>query len=119
MFGNVADTCRVSLDAYAMILQLNHLPRKPSAASAQDVVDTLQALLEEGHLEPEQFANLRVHLDWIQYRQNFREPVSVISCANEGGASLPFLEVHIDIRQIAPGILRAELLKAFLPAAPK
>ncbi len=56
-----------------MILQLNHLQRKPAAATTQDVVGAIYSLLEEGHLEQPQFAHLRVHLDWIQYRQNFRE----------------------------------------------
>lgn len=99
-----------------MILQLNHLPRKSSAASAQDVVDTLQSLLEEGHLEQEQFANLCVHLDWIQYKQNFREAVTLIPCTKEAAGGPPFFEVHVDVRQIAPGALRAELLKAMRPA---
>jgi len=101
-----------------MILQLNHLPRKTSAASAQDIVVTLQSLLEEGHLEHEQFANLCVHLDWIQYKQNFREAVTVIPCAEEPSGGLPFFEVHVDLRQIAQGALRAEMLKAMAPANP-
>lgn len=101
-----------------MILQLNHLPRKASGASAQDVVDTLEALLTEGHLEPGQFANLRVHLDWIQYRQNFRDAVTVVSGTNERGEKLPFMEVHIDVRQVVPGTLRAEMLRAMAQANP-
>ena len=66
-----------------MILQLNHLQRKPAASATQEVVDTLYGLLEEGHLEKEQFARLRVHLDWIQYRQNFRECVMTTTIAND------------------------------------
>jgi hypothetical protein len=45
-----------------MILQLNHLQRKPAASTTQEVVDTLYSLLEEGRLEQEHFARLRVHL---------------------------------------------------------
>ena len=95
-----------------MILQLNHLPRKASGASAQEVIDTLQALLDEGHLEPEQLAALRVHLDWIQYKHNFREPVTVVHGANERGEKLPFMELHLDVRQAAPASLRTEMIRA-------
>jgi hypothetical protein len=79
---------------------------------------TLQSLLEEGHLEQEQFANLCVHLDWIQYKQNFREAVTVVPCAEETSGSPPFFEVHVDLRQIAQDALRAEMLKAMAPANP-
>jgi len=79
---------------------------------------TLQSMLEEGHLEQEQFANLCVHLDWIQYKQNFRDAVAVIPCAGELAGGLPIFEVHVDLRQIAPGALRAELLRAMAPANP-
>jgi len=102
-----------------MILQLNHLPKKTSGASAQDIVATLQSMLEEGHLEQEQFANLCVHLDWIQYKQNFREPVMVVACAEQNSGGLPFFEVHVDLRQIVQGALRPELLKAMAPANPE
>jgi hypothetical protein len=101
-----------------MILQWNHLPRKSSAASAQDIVAALQSLLEEGRLEQEQFASLCVHLDWIQYKQNFREAVTAIPCAEEKSGGPPFFEVHIDLRQAGPGALRAAMLQALAPANP-
>jgi hypothetical protein len=95
-----------------MILQLNHLRRKAAAGATQEVVDTLYALLEEGHLEQEQFARLRVHLDWIQYRQNFRECVMAMKTTSDPrGQSFP-LEVHIDTRQVKPGALRAGILRS-------
>ena len=47
-----------------MILQLNHLQRTPAAASAQEVVDTFYSLLEEGHLEQDQFAHQFI---WIGF----------------------------------------------------
>jgi len=97
-----------------MILQLNHLHRKPVASTTQEVVDTLYALLEEGRLEREQFARLRVHLDWIQYRQNFRECVMAMTATkNPRGESSP-LEVHIDMRQVTPGALRDAILRTML-----
>ncbi|HMD32054.1 MAG TPA: hypothetical protein VKG84_09095, partial [Candidatus Acidoferrales bacterium] len=101
-----------------MILQLNHLLRKSSGASAQEVIDTLQAMLAEGHLEQSQLASLRVHLDWIQYKQNFREPVTVVPGTNERGDRLPFMEVHVDVRQVTPGTLRDLMLRAVVQAQP-
>jgi len=94
-----------------MILQLNHMQRNLATATAQDVIETFYSLLEEGHLEPAQFAHLRVHLDWIQYRQNFREAVMVTQGRKELAAGLPLLEVHVDTRQVVPGALREEILR--------
>jgi len=94
-----------------MILQLNHLQRKPAASTTQEVVDTLYSLLEEGRLEQEHFARLRVHLDWIQYRQNFRECVMAMKTTSDPRGQFAPLEVHIDMRQVAPGTLRAEILR--------
>jgi len=97
-----------------MILQLNHLQRKPAAATTHEVVDTLYSLLEEGHLEQDQFAHLRVHLDWIQYRQNFRECVTATKVASERNECLFPIEIHIDTRQVTPGVLRDEISKTMM-----
>src|SRR5262250_2899777 len=94
-----------------MILQFNHLQRKPASASSQDVVDALYGLLEEGQIEQEQFARLRVHLDWIQYRQNFRECVMATRLGSDPPGQPSPLEVHIDLRQVTPGALRGEILR--------
>jgi hypothetical protein len=94
-----------------MILQLNHLQRQPASVTAQEVVDTLCALLEEGHIEQDQFARLRVHLDWIQYRQNFRECVMATKVTSERSeCRFPF-EMHIDTRQVTLGTLRGQISK--------
>jgi len=102
-----------------MILQFNHLQRKPAVASSQDVIDALYGLLEEGHLEQSQFARLRAHLDWIQYRHNFREPVTIVRVLDEKGDAEPWMDVHIDLRQVRPGELRAKLLEAMSRANPE
>src|SRR5579884_2952213 len=94
-----------------MILNLNHLHAKSAAGNAQSVVETLYALLEEGAVEQSQFARLRIQLDWIQYKQNFREVVSVAECRNELGEQT-IMDVHVDTRQVVPGCLRKELLRA-------
>jgi hypothetical protein len=94
-----------------MILQLNHLQAKAAGVTAHEVLDTLYGLLAEGHLEPEQFARLRVQLDWVQYRHNFRECVMALRADTDRREPLGPLEVQIDTRQVTPGTLRAELLR--------
>lgn len=106
----------------AMILQFNHLKRKVAAATSQDVVDALYALLEEGHIEPSEFARLRVHLDWIQYRQNFREAVTIMEATSETGKDASIMDIHVDTRQVTSETLRPKLLDAMLKSnleAPK
>lgn len=93
-----------------MILYVNHTRRDAAATTAKEVVATVLSLLEEGHLEPAQYARLRIDLDWVQYRQNFREPVMVTRGPLETpGEQASPVEVHIDTRQAAPGSLREAL----------
>jgi hypothetical protein len=95
-----------------MILQFNHLQRKSAAATTRDVIDALYGLLEEGHIEQSQFARLRVHLDWIQYRQNFREPVMIMRATSEAGEDRSIMDIHVDTRQVSPETLRSKLIEA-------
>ncbi len=95
-----------------MIVKLNHLQGKAAATSAQDVIGTVYALLEEGHIEKSQFARLQIELDWIQYKQNFREVVIATHGYNQSGQQVPIMDVHVDVRQVVPGCLRAALLRA-------
>ncbi len=101
-----------------MILQMNHLQGKQAAASAQDVVGAVYSLLAEGHLDESQFANLRVHLDWVQYRQNFREAVTVTQCMSDRSDTAPAMEIRVDTRQVVPGALREQMLQAIASANP-
>src|ERR1700730_13570893 len=92
-----------------MILQLNHL----QGNTAQEVIGTIYSLLEEGQIEQDQFAQLRIQLDWVQYKQNFREVVTATQTTNEQGKNCsPILDVLVDTRQVVPGCLRAEMLRA-------
>src|ERR1700722_11631584 len=95
-----------------MIVKLNHLQGKSAATSAQDVIGTVYTLLEEGHIEKSQFARLQIELDWIQYKQNFREVVIATHGYNDQGQQVPIMDVHVDVRQVVPGCLRAALLRA-------
>jgi hypothetical protein len=95
-----------------MIVKLNHLQGKAAATSAQDVIGTIYTLLEEGHIEKAQFARLQIELDWIQYKQNFREVVIATQGYNQRGEPVPIMDIHVDTRQVVPGCLRAALLGA-------
>ncbi len=101
-----------------MILNLNHLHEKSAGTTAHDVIETLYSLMAEGHIEQDQFARLRVQLDWIQYKQNFREVVSVARGYKASGGPAPMMDVQVDTRQVAPGCLRGEILRAITRAQP-
>ncbi|MGA8871616.1 MAG: hypothetical protein WB460_10790, partial [Candidatus Acidiferrales bacterium] len=94
-----------------MILHLNHTRRDAALAGTEETVAAVLALLEEKHLEPGEFARLQIHLDWLQYKQNFREAITVTeSTRAEGGA--PVMEVRIDSRQVPAGGMRECLQRA-------
>lgn len=94
-----------------MILQVNHLNGK-AAATTPVVVEALNKLVEEGHIDPAQFATLQVHLDWIQYKTNFREVVSVARHSRGLGGRPPAIDMRIDTRQVTPENLGPEMLRA-------
>src|SRR5579863_3974264 len=96
----------------AMNLQLNHLNAK-AAAITPIVVEALQKLVSDGHIDPAQFATLQVQLDWVQYKQNFREMVEVSHIGRQNGEPrLPTMDMRIDTRQVTPETLRPEMLRA-------
>ena len=45
------------------------------AARASELVGVMLSLVEEGRVDARLLPALGVHLDWIQYRANFREAV--------------------------------------------
>ncbi|MEP7353382.1 MAG: hypothetical protein ABI824_09160 [Acidobacteriota bacterium] len=94
-----------------MILKLNHLKVK-AAATTQNVVDTIYSLLEEGLLDQGQFARLQIELDWIQYKQNFREVAIATESFGLPGEPTQIMDVHIDTRQVVTSTLRADVLRA-------
>ena len=101
-----------------MILHLNHTRQESAAASTSEVVSTFLTLLEEGHLSAAQFARLQIYLDWLQYKQNFREPITVMQGAANAGGQSPSMEVRIDSRQVSPGCLRQLVQRAIEPSLP-
>src|SRR5580692_6375602 len=94
-----------------MNLHLNHLNAKAAAITPM-VVDALQKLVADGDMDPAQFAGLQVQLDWVQYKQNFRDVVSV-----SRGAKVT--DMRIDTRQVTPDNLRPEMLRALAGADPE
>jgi len=100
-----------------MNLHLNHTRKDSAATGTSDVVTTVLELLEEGHLHPAQFARLQIHLDWLQYKQNFREAVTVMRRDGEQDSETSPMEIRVDSRQVAPGALRNLLQKAMSPGA--
>src|SRR4051794_4209701 len=96
-----------------MILQVNHLNSKAAAATTPHIVEALNTLVEDGHIDPAQFASLQVQLDWVQYKHNFREVVSVSRAARTKDEHLPpRMDMRIDTRQVTPENLRPEMLRA-------
>jgi hypothetical protein len=98
-----------------MILHLSHL--QPDRAShASTVVSTLVSIAGDGHIPSRILDNLNVHLDWVQYKTNFREAVSVRR-AIKGEGLLPWIEVGVDLRQVRPETLKDEFIGALRDAA--
>src|SRR6185312_13639069 len=93
-----------------MNLHVNHLNAK-AAATTPGIVEALHQLLADGHIDAAEFASLRVQLDWVQYKQNFREPVAVWRHPDR-------TDMRIDTRQITPEALQSEMLQALKAANP-
>jgi len=97
-----------------MILQINHLQKNPAAGAARDLIDTLFTLYEEGHLQRSQLARLTIQLDWIQYRNSFRETVMVAPCGTPREEETALLDVHVNTRQVGQQSVREDILRGIL-----
>ncbi len=102
-----------------MILRLNHLQGKAAASAAQEVCATIYSLLEEGKIDQAQFSKLQVELDWIQYKQNFRDPALAICGSVNSGEPAQLIELRVDTRQVTPGTLRQDVIRALARANPE
>jgi hypothetical protein len=100
-----------------MILHINHV-QPERAALASNVVSTLVSLAGDAQIPPRILDNLNVHLEWVQYKTNFREAVT-LRRVNRGDDVLPWMEVGIDLRQAHPETLKQEFVNALRePADP-
>ena len=104
-----------------MIVHINHISqskkpkgnqRSPQSELASLVTGSLMSLVEEGVLDARLAPSLRIHLDWIQYKTNFRDPVIVRRTTNLQGQILPLAEIAIDLRQADASRLPDELAQA-------
>jgi hypothetical protein len=84
-------------------LSKDHLAR--SAEASQSLFQAVVQAGAEGRLDP---ATLRVRCDWIQYRANFREPVSLRPLSGHHDLS----EVAVDLRQVDAARSQAQLERA-------
>jgi hypothetical protein len=90
-----------------VIIQRNYTPSAlPKGTDIAELTSRVTApltvLLEESGLDTEVAAGLRIHLDWIQYKTSFRDPVMVRRAIDHDGRVLPFSEISIDLRQVDP-----------------
>ena len=97
-----------------MILHVNHL--EPGlAARASETLATLLELIEQEGTDPRHLASLRVHLDWVQYRSNFRDAVTLRRATDGSGRPMTLAEIAVDLRQWMAEDVR-ERLRAALGA---
>src|SRR6476661_2322612 len=88
-------------------------PYKPQLGElASLVTGSLVDLVENGQLDAKIAPSLRIHLDWIQYKTNFRDPVTVRRTTDANGKPLALAELAIDLRQCNAAELPAQLERA-------
>src|SRR5262245_8704824 len=98
-----------------MIVHVTHIPPKQTAL-ASSVVSTLVTAAGEGQVQPRILENLNVHLDWLQYKTNFREAIALRRSVR-GEEILPGIEVGVDLRQVHQESLKEEFVSALNDAA--
>src|SRR4030095_5840279 len=91
-----------------MIVHVTHIPAKQTAI-ASSVVSTLVTAAGEGQVQSRILDNLNVHLEWLQYKTNFREPIT-IRRAFRGEEILPWIELGVDLRQVRQESLKEEFV---------
>lgn len=106
-----------------MILHLNTLPqagRLPAGLGdrSAEVVRALLRLVEEGRVPTRALPGLRVHLDWVQYRANFREAVMVRRATDLRGEAASLAEIAVDLRQAEGASLAEALAEALARIGP-
>jgi len=90
-----------------VIVHINHIaqskkkatPRSPQSEIASLVTGSMMSMVEDGILGAKLAPSLRVHLDWIQYKTSFRDPVMIRRTVDGAGQVLPLAEIAVDLRQ--------------------
>jgi hypothetical protein len=103
-----------------VILHINHVartrPAKPGGRGQKGlseltslVVGSVISQVEERDVDARMLSSLRVHLDWLQYKTNFRDPVGVRRTVDSDGQPMTLAEIAIDLRQVDPARLAQDL----------
>ena len=100
-----------------MVIQKNYAPSAlpkgiDIGALTGRVIGPLTVLVEDAGLDRERAAALRIHLDWLQYKTSFREPVTVRHAVDQEEQRLPLSEISIDLRRIDTARLDEQLSTA-------
>lgn len=100
-----------------MIIQSNYAPSAvPKDTDVAGLISTitgsLTSLLESHGLATDDATAPRVHLDWLQYKTNFRDPVMVRRAVDLRDQLLPLSEIAIDLRQVDRATLQEQLAAA-------
>jgi hypothetical protein len=104
-----------------VIVHINHISasKKPSGGQRSKqselaglVAGSMLSMVEDGVLDVGLAPTLRVHLDWIQYKTNFRDPVVIRRTTNPQGHTLPLAEIAVDLRQADAASLQGDLARA-------
>jgi hypothetical protein len=109
-----------------VIVHINHISQakkksgKPSQLGelVSLVTGSLVDCVEGGVLDASLASSLRIHLDWIQYRTNFRDPVIVRRTTDSHGKPMSLAEIAIDLRQADPTQLPLQLGRALQSVGP-
>lgn len=97
-----------------MIIQRNFLPSAlpkgtDIAALTSRLMGPLSAAIEQSGIDQDDALALRVHLDWVQYKSSFREPVIARRGVDREEKPLPICEIAIDLRRFDDARFPAQL----------
>jgi hypothetical protein len=81
-------------------------------ALSSRVIETLTRLLAEGAPPDEADGPLHLHLDWLQYKNSFRDPVMVRRAIDRRELQLPLVEMAVDLRRADVARLDQQLREA-------
>ena len=100
-----------------MIIQRNYSPSaQPKGTDVAEltsrIIGPLTLLIERSGIDQDNGQGLRVHLDWIQYKTCFRDPVVVRRAVDQQEQPLPLAEIAIDLRQAATPAFNDHLTNA-------
>jgi hypothetical protein len=76
------------------------------------VMGPLASVIEQSGIEQDDAMALRVHLDWLQYKSSFREPVVARRAVDRDEQPMPLSEISIDLRRFDAAAFPEQLAAA-------